>query len=202
MSMSIPFFWPEVIWQPEWGTYRGEADVARNVIVDGGVVSNFGLRFLVSSERWIEAIMGGAPDPESRVLGLWLDPHDAVAGAPPTRDPVSRVAALVNGLHSPTLERIERVVGAAISGNDTVEMRNHVELVCKLPTAGYGVTEFNMSQERIEALLGAAESAVRTWLGARMPAKVIDAQNTLQSPETRKDTTTNPQPLYSNILAS
>jgi predicted acylesterase/phospholipase RssA len=201
MSMSIPFFWPEVIWQPEWGAYRGEAYVDGNVIVDGGVVSNFGLRFLVSDEAWVEAIMGGAPDPESRVLGLWLDPSGVVAGAPPTRDPVSRVAAEVNGLHSPTLERIERVFGAAISGNDVVELRNHEELVCKLPTRGYGVTEFNMSQERIEALLAAGDIAVQTWLATRVPAKVSDVQATLKSPATQKSTATNPQPLGSSILS-
>jgi predicted acylesterase/phospholipase RssA len=200
MSMSIPFFWPEVIWKPEWGTYRGGEDVADNVIVDGGVVSNFALRFLVSDEPWVEAVMGGRPDPETRVLGLWLDQNGAVPDAPPSRDPVSRVAALVNGLHSPTIERIERVVGAAISGNDVVEMRNHASLVCKLPTGGYGVTEFNMSQERIEALLRAGENAIQHWFSVRVPAKLDEARTTLTSTASHEDTSTNPKPVSSYIL--
>ena len=40
MSMSVPLLWQEVVWEPEWGTYRGTS-VAGNTIVDGGLLSNF-----------------------------------------------------------------------------------------------------------------------------------------------------------------
>ncbi len=36
MSMSIPLVWQEVVWQPEWGTYRGR-DMVGDAIVDGGL---------------------------------------------------------------------------------------------------------------------------------------------------------------------
>ncbi|HEY6040934.1 MAG TPA: patatin-like phospholipase family protein, partial [Anaerolineae bacterium] len=40
MSMSIPLVWQEVVWQKEWGTYRGR-DMTGHAIVDGGLLSNF-----------------------------------------------------------------------------------------------------------------------------------------------------------------
>jgi predicted acylesterase/phospholipase RssA len=42
MSMSIPFFWQEVVWKKEWGKYHGE-DIHGHIVVDGGVISNFPL---------------------------------------------------------------------------------------------------------------------------------------------------------------
>ena len=55
MSMSIPFVWQEVRWQPEWGTYRNK-DISGNTIVDGGVLSNFPIDFLTSQDDEIKAI--------------------------------------------------------------------------------------------------------------------------------------------------
>ena len=43
MSMSIPFFWPDVPWDPAWGNYQG-ASITGDEMVDGGVTSNFALR--------------------------------------------------------------------------------------------------------------------------------------------------------------
>jgi predicted acylesterase/phospholipase RssA len=180
MSMSIPFFWPEVIWQKEWGPYRGTRDLSGDSIVDGGVVSNFALRFLVSQEEWIESIMGGPPDPETQVLGLWLDHDTLVPKAPPLPDP-SRLFDL-GKIHSKTLDRIERVIGSAMSASDLVELRNHEDLVCSLPTGGYGVTEFDMTDGRIEALVDAGANALKAWLARRgAPTTVSNAQQVIRS---------------------
>src|SRR5581483_11576877 len=45
MSMSIPLIWREVVWQDGWGTYMGRAK-AGNIVVDGGVLSNFPIRLI------------------------------------------------------------------------------------------------------------------------------------------------------------
>jgi NTE family protein len=174
MSMSIPFFWPEVVWQPTWGTYQGGV-VNNDGIVDGGVVSNFALRLLVADEDWIHAIMGGPPDPENQVLGLMLDQQQPVPNAPPPIGLASHLGTMsVNGKLT---DRISRVVNAALSGNDLAEASHHPELVCHLPAAGYGVTEFHMGMQRIEALMNAAGAAVRGWLDRRgAPKSVGDAR--------------------------
>lgn len=172
MSMSIPFVWPEVVWQATWGRYRGR-DVTGHTFVDGGLVSNFALRFLVSDEAWIVEVMGGPPDPERRVLGLTLDGSLPVPGAPaPTPTRV---------LHSKTLDRIERVFETALDGSDALEKDNYRALVCALPTGGYGTLEFAMSAERIEALMACAGQAVDRWLAARERSfpKVAEAQRLL-----------------------
>lgn len=179
MSMGIPFFWPEVVWKESWGTYgrgQGATPLAGHTMVDGGVVSNFALRLLVSDEDWIRDLMGGAPDPESHVLGLCLDTDREVADAPSHLDPESAIGAAL--AHGKVFRRVERVVNAALSGNDLAEAASHPALVCSLPAKGYGVTEFSMSLPRIDALLAAAEGATRTWLSARGPRilKVKEAQ--------------------------
>ena len=43
MSMSIPFVWREIIWDSNWGKYRG-TDISGHTMVDGGVLSNFSNR--------------------------------------------------------------------------------------------------------------------------------------------------------------
>lgn len=157
MSMSIPFLWPEVSWQDAWGTYRGQS-VSGHTYVDGGLVSNFALRFLVSSEAWVGEVMGGPPDPERNVLGLTLDGSLPVQGTP---------GALTRNVHSKTLDRIERIFETALGGSDALEKDNHRPLVCRLPTSGYGTLEFSMNPERISALMDTATRAVEQWLAGR-----------------------------------
>ncbi len=57
MSMSIPFLWQEVVWQKEWGLYRGQ-DITGHAIVDGGLLSNFAIDLLVSKDDDIRQMMG------------------------------------------------------------------------------------------------------------------------------------------------
>lgn len=158
MSMSIPFVWPEVIWDAAWGDYQG-ADIAGHAMMDGGLISNFALRLLVSDTPWICDIMGGPPDPEQRVLGLALDASLPV-GAPAPRAPHFDV-------HFKTVARIERVFDTAVEGNDTTESDAYQQLVCDLPTGGYGTLEFDMSAPRIEALMDVAAGALDRWLSRR-----------------------------------
>jgi predicted acylesterase/phospholipase RssA len=134
-------------------------------MVDGGVVSNFALRLLLSDEPWVEAIMGGRPDPESQVLGLYLDANEPVPHAPPPTGAPSDAA--LSHLHSKTLARLERIANSALSGSDNTEMSNYEAVVCRLPVGGYGVTEFNMSPARINALLDSGQRAMAEWLQRR-----------------------------------
>ncbi len=47
MSMSIPLLWQEVVWQKEWGKYRG-MEMEGHTIVDGGLLSNFPIELFIS----------------------------------------------------------------------------------------------------------------------------------------------------------
>ncbi|MFO0693937.1 MAG: patatin-like phospholipase family protein [Polyangiales bacterium] len=158
MSMSIPFVWPEVVWDASWGNYLGRS-ITGHVILDGGLISNFALRLLVSDAPWITEIMGGPPDPQRCILGLALDESLPV-------DP-GKVRKAPKSLQEKTIGRIERVFDTATGGNDTTEQDVYQRLVCRLPTGGYGTLEFDMSVPQIERLMDAGAQAVDAWLATR-----------------------------------
>ena len=84
MSMSIPQAWREVVWQESWGTYMGRSK-AGNLMVDGGVLSNFPIRLIAES---VPQIMGDT-DPDAALnLGLLLDEKIAVPGVDPVPPPL------------------------------------------------------------------------------------------------------------------
>lgn len=189
MSMGIPLLWPEVVWQQSWGTYGvGQKATAMtgHTMVDGGVVSNFALRLMVSNEPWIVELMGGPPDPEANLLGLSLDSDTPVPNAPPRVQLGSALKAAAS--QNKVFARLERLLDAAGSGNDLTEAFNYPNLICRLPVQGYGVTEFEMSTARIQALLNAARTATSAWLQARgnQTMKVKDAQTAYQTAFTAK----------------
>lgn len=159
MSMSIPFLWPEVIWAKEWGAYCGTR-IDGHAIVDGGVVSNLGLRFLVSDEPWIERVMGRMPDPLDHVLALVLDGSKPVPGAD-----------IVGGERGeralPVFERIERVFETALEANDNAEEAAYEPVVCRLPTKGFGTLEFGMTDEQVVTLMRGGAAALDAWLRPR-----------------------------------
>ena len=68
MSMSIPFYWDEVIWQRHWGPYRGE-DLTGHVLVDGGMVSNFPLHLMAEPTSPSVVAVMGAPTAVNPPLG-------------------------------------------------------------------------------------------------------------------------------------
>ena len=165
MSMSIPLVWPEVVWQRAWGHVQGR-DLTGHRFVDGGVVSNFALRALVSDETWVRDAMGVPASLDVDVLGFRLDDTQAVRNAPAARHLFHDHPAEAS--HRGVAERIERIANTVLSGNDDTVADRHRQRVCRLPAQGYGVTEFNMSQPRIEALLAAGEAAAQKWFTAQL----------------------------------
>src|SRR5438270_1735066 len=76
MSMSIPFVWREVVWQKEWGQYRRGDKLKSeggggNVIVDGGVLSNFPVHLIADAlPAELQDIMGYTDPNAAGNLGL------------------------------------------------------------------------------------------------------------------------------------
>jgi predicted acylesterase/phospholipase RssA len=154
MSMSIPFVWREMIWDPAWGTYRGR-DKAGHRFVDGGVLSNFPIRLVAESDAEITALMGDTDPNGAGTLGMLLDEKIQVsgAGASDTRRPRLRTA-----------DRVTRLVDAMMGTSDADAMRNHPDAVCHIPVGGYGTTEFRMSEQRMAALIDSGRNAMRQYL--------------------------------------
>ena len=164
MSMSIPFVWREVVWQKEWGQYR-RGDKLRseggggNVIVDGGVLSNFPVHLIADAlPAELQDIMGDTDPNAAGNLGLLIDENIAVGGAAQTPKPPHRIS----DLHS--IQRVGRLVDTMMGAQDRAVIKMHEREVCRLPAMGYGTTEFNMSQERLDALIEAGRRAMRDYL--------------------------------------
>ena len=165
MSMSIPFVWPEVTWASAWGTVQGR-DLTGHRFVDGGVVSNFALRALVSDEPWVREAMGVPETLPHELLGFRLDASQEVPDAPEPRHLFWGHPA--EETHRGVGERVERVVNTMLTGNDEAVAERHEACICRLPAKGYGVTEFAMSHARIAALLDAGQAAAARWFEAQL----------------------------------
>ena len=160
MSMSIPLFWQEVVWAPGWGSYLNQ-DISGHVFVDGGLISNFPIHLFLSDDTSVLDVMGEPPPPARAVVGLELDSKDSVPNAPKRISFEAIIGALA--LHGKIAPRIERLLETILDGSDRFVAEAHRKQICSLPVKGYGITEFNMSTSRIEALLGGGRNAAKSF---------------------------------------
>jgi predicted acylesterase/phospholipase RssA len=160
MSMSCPFVWQEVVWRKEWGTYQGQ-DITGHTIVDGGLLSNFPIKLFLSSEAYVQDIMG---EDTSRgdVIGLLLDDGLLVPGAENTeRSDIGTPGFLSKSdLLAAMMYRIYGMAETALSAHDKTIIDNYQHVVCRLPAKGYGILEFDLTAERMAPILAAGEAAL------------------------------------------
>lgn len=156
MSMSIPLIWREVVWQDAWGSYRGRKKTG-NIIVDGGVLSNFPIRLMDQS---VPEIMGDTDPSAALNLGLLLDETLPVPGILPAPPPLPLQESRV-------VQRLARLMDTMMGAQDNDEIRQHASEVCRLPVKGYGTTEFDMPDPKLSALVNAGRDAVVAHLKNR-----------------------------------
>ena len=160
MSMSIPLVWDEVVWRPAWGQYL-RRDVAEHVVVDGGLLSNFPIELFISNEPHVLRLMG--PKSNSPVLGLLIDERL------PVPEPKSKgllVTVNLTPTNLATVQRLQRLVETATTAHDKMVIDEYGSLVVHLPAAGFGTTEFDMSDGRRNALIEAGRTAMASYLEA------------------------------------
>lgn len=156
MSMSIPLVWDEVIWQESWGSYL-QQPMADHVIVDGGILSNFPIELLISDAPQVTRLMG--PKQDAPVLGLLID--ESLPVQPAKRGLLVDIDVKPGELK--TVRRFKRLIDTMTSAHDKMVIEAFEHLVVRLPAAGYGTTEFDMSDERRNALVEAGKSAIRAY---------------------------------------
>ena len=155
MSMSIPLVWQEVVWQPEWGQYRGR-DMVGDAIVDGGLLSNFPIELFVSQAATVTAVMGEAVSPN--VLGMLIDESLEVPGT--TAAPPSPKIGLGD---LRTVQRLSNLVNTMTGARDKNVIDAFEKLVVRLPAKGYGTVEFEMTDERRQLLVQAGRGAMQAY---------------------------------------
>ena len=158
MSMSMPLVWQEVEWKASWGTYL-EKDITDHVIVDGGMLSNFPIELLVSKNEGITKFMG--EHETENVLGFLIDESMEVPGAV---EPAESDKKGINWGNLKTIQRMQRLLNTMLSAHDKQVIDAFESLVVRLPAKGYGSTEFDMSDERKEALINAGRNVTKAYL--------------------------------------
>jgi predicted acylesterase/phospholipase RssA len=162
MSMSIPFLWQEVRWQNEWGKYRDE-DISGHIVVDGGVLSNFPLNLVEGKDKEIRDVMGLSDAPSGGFLGFLIDEKVDVPGTDGT-EPSKKNGILDEAQELKTVKRIMNLVDTMTEANDNSVIRAYPDHVCYLPAKGYGTTEFDMSEQRVELLIEAGRKTTSKYL--------------------------------------
>ena len=157
MSMSIPLVWQEVVWNASWGRYLGRGK-AGNVIVDGGLLSNFPIRLIATADTGVQAIMGRQDPEAAENLGLLIDEELPVPGAVPPDPPAGRFSSF------PVIRRVSRLMETMTGAWDNAMIRHFSSQICRLPAAGYGTLEFDLDGERLERFLRAARAAMKFHL--------------------------------------
>ena len=161
MSMSIPFVWQEVIWQASWGKYLGRKK-ARNIIVDGGMLSNFPIKLIATNDAGVAQIMGdGADHTAAENLGLLIAEDIPVPGAPDN----AQTPTGFTGFR--TVQRVSRLIDTMTGARDNDMIRRFNDSICRLPAKGYGTLEFGMEGERLDLFLEGARRAMRQHLASR-----------------------------------
>jgi len=170
MSMSCPFAWQEVVWHKEWGNYRGQ-DLTGHKVVDGGLLSNFPIELLVSTDEIIEEIMGRDSASEN-VIGLLLDDGMPVPGAEAAEKSDSGAPTFLEraDLLAEMLLRIQGMAETVLGAHDKSVIDAYQYMVCRLPAKGYGILEFDLSAERMEPILRAGEAAMQQHFQERFPS--------------------------------
>lgn len=162
MSMSIPFVWREMVWQPSWGTYRGQdLSTTTHIFVDGGVLSNFALWLVDDSTPLVKAIMGDTAPNGAGTIGLYLDSNQPVPGAGPSDTPRPRLRAA---------DRVTALIDTMTDSRDLAVMLDHESEICRIPVGGYGTTEFRMSADRQQKLIQSGATAMQAYLKTLPPS--------------------------------
>jgi predicted acylesterase/phospholipase RssA len=175
MSMSIPMLWQEVVWQREWGNYRGQ-DISGHSIVDGGVLSNFPIELFLSDLPTVTSLMG--PKTSNNVLGMLIDETLEVEGA----GTVQKSHGRIDISELKTVQRISGLVSTMLEAHDKSVISTFENLVVRLPAKGYGTTEFDMSDERRELLIAAGRKAMKNYFDGQSRAPAIMAEK-MQTPQ-------------------
>ena len=165
MSMSFPLLWQEVVWQPEWGKYRGR-DISGDTVVDGGMLSNFPIELFISDQPQVTAVMGDIVTDGLNVLGFLIDEKIEVPGAE-AHTPAAKAIDL--GQLRPVV-RVEKLINTMTQAHDKSVIEAYEQLVVRLPAKGYGTIEFDMSGQRRDALIAAGRQATADYFN-RLQAK-------------------------------
>jgi predicted acylesterase/phospholipase RssA len=167
MSMTIPFVWPEIVWQPAWDPYgvgRNARSKAGNLIVDGGVLSNFPLRLLlekkqapVTGQDTVGEVMG---DDGARALklGLLLDETRPAPGTDVEQEKKHMLGKLK------AVQTLSRLIETMTGAWDEQAIEQYRDHICRIGVKGFGALDLDMEPFRLDQLINSGRCAMTTHL--------------------------------------
>lgn len=158
MSMSIPLVWQEVVWQEAWGQYLNR-NVTQHAIVDGGMLSNFPISLFLAPDANVAKIMGESNS--DAVVGLLIDDTQAI---PFSERALIEYSGDVRQLK--TIQRVLRLVNTMTLAHDAASIELFSDHIVRLPAGGVGIVEFDMSDDKRNALVEAGRKAMHLYLAA------------------------------------
>jgi predicted acylesterase/phospholipase RssA len=158
MSMSFPLLWQEVVWQPEWGEYRGK-NINGHTLVDGGMLSNFPIELFISNLAYVTSVMGEKTGDDSNVIGFLIDEGIEVPGSVGQAAPSDRF----DFSQLQTIRRVMKLINTMTQAHDKKVIEAYEDRVVRLPAKGYGTIEFGMSESRRNALVTAGRAATAAY---------------------------------------
>jgi predicted acylesterase/phospholipase RssA len=158
MTVAAPFVWPEVVWKKEWGAYRGRPK-AGNTVIDGSILANFPIRYLLDRSEEAQAVMGPAGG-DARVLGLFIDERRPAPGS----DPDAENQQLLSQLKPyQTLTKLLETIGAA--GDEAALRQADAEkVVCRIGAKGFDLLNFDLTREQFDLLVNSGRCAMTDHL--------------------------------------
>lgn len=168
MSMSIPFVWKEVVWRVTWGKYRGQ-DVSDHQIVDGGLLSNFPMRYVLDPYYEKEMNELGPPPGAGKAwpVGLLLDGTKPAPDLPLGRESDHMAESV------PAVRLGSKLLDTMLDAWDKDALRQYIpegkedRYICRIGTKGVGALEFDMTDERVAAVLNSGHCAMAEFLERR-----------------------------------
>ena len=108
--------------------------------------------------------MGNTDPDAARNLGLLIDETLPVPGVTASAKP-PRFAA-----HLWTVQRATQLVDTMTGARDNEVIRQHQAEICRIPAKGYGTTEFDMTADRLEALIEGGRQAMARYFELLQPS--------------------------------
>ena len=106
----------------------------------------------------------GTPEKDTAVLGLLIDETRPVKEEGESTQPKNRLLSVTDVL---LVKRLLNIVDTVTQAHDKMVIDANQNLVVRLPAAGYGTTEFDMSDQKRNALVDAGKQTMREFFSAQ-----------------------------------
>jgi predicted acylesterase/phospholipase RssA len=171
MSMGIPIVWPEVIWKEKWGRYRGRPMFENGEghhVVDGGVLSNFPLKYLIEPRHVAPSgVLGPFGDSEAvGVVGILLDESRGARKLPPAAPKAEKGVGDVVRDNLLVMNDLSRLLSTMTGAwdLDTIEEYGAEPLICRIPVRGFDTLDFDMSDQSMAELVESGRVGMKRYL--------------------------------------